>query len=571
MGPHHRQGQIALTSRKRYIPARPSLANHFSECPTANDDESQEQPLKKPLAFHMSFFALLIMGFICALDATVLGVAIPVIAYDLHGTTLEGFWASISFVLAVVIVQPIHTSVSNVFGRLLPLYASFALFMLGSIVFAVARDMTVLIVGRVLQGLGAGGLDVLNEIILADITTLKERPMYLGLFAIPMLGGTVLGPVTGGLFAEYVSWRWIGWINLPISTIGLLFAIFFLRLKPLEQSFSQKIRRLDWIGLALFTAGCMLFASPIAWAGAMFPWASYQTLIPLFLGLGLLVLFALFESKPVEPVFPYRIFKSRTACMTLATGFLHGIANYIIMLYVPLFLQAVYLHSPLRAAVLMLPGCFLAIGSAVIGSVVVEIMRTYRATLLASWVFVAVGAGVMTLLDRSSSLAAKASFQVLLGLGLGPFWSVLNLPLQASMLNVDDMGLATGILVSFRLFGGLIGLALSSSIFNTIYSSKIKALGAVPPELAFLGDAREAVASIQLLREIDVPAELLDQIIETYKISLYGIFWMIAGASVVGFALTCLIKEISLEREDLGRQQLEGNAKSSDVAASCKA
>ena len=69
--------------------------------------------------------------------------------------------------------------------------------------------MTVLIVGRVLQGLGAGGLDVLNEIILADITTLKERPLYLGLFAIPMLGGTVLGPIMGGLFAEYVTWRWM--------------------------------------------------------------------------------------------------------------------------------------------------------------------------------------------------------------------------------------------------------------------------------------------------------------------------------------------------------------------------
>jgi hypothetical protein len=107
--------------------------------------------------------------------------------------------------------------------------------------------------------------------------------------------------------------------------------------------------------------------------------------------------------------------------MTLAAGFFHGIANYIIMLYVPLFMQAVYLHSPLRAAVLMLPGCFLAIGSAVAGSVIVEMMRTYRFTILASWVFVAVGTGVMTLLDRDSGLAAKVSFQVLIGLGLGPF------------------------------------------------------------------------------------------------------------------------------------------------------
>lgn len=248
--------------------------------------------------------------------------------------------------------------------------------------------------------------------------------------------------------------------------------------------------------------------------------------------------------------------------MTLAAGFLHGIANYIIMLYVPLFMQAVYLHSPLRAAVLTLPGCFLAIASAVAGSVVVEIMRSYRVTILVSWVFVAVGAGVMTLLDRSSGIAEKVCFQIIIGLGLGPFWSVLNLPLQASMVNVDDMGLATGILVSFRLFGGLVGLALSSSIFNTIYTTKIKAVGALPEGLAFLGNPQEAVAAIQVLREIagDIPSDLLDRVIDAYRVSLYGVFYLIAGAAVAGLAVSFLIKEISLERDDLGRQQLEAKS-----------
>jgi hypothetical protein len=124
------------------------------------------------------------------------------------------------------------------------------------------------------------------------------------------------------------------------------------------------------------------------------------------------------------------------------------------------------------------------------------------------------------------------------------------------MVNVDDMGLATGILVSFSLFGGRAGLALSSSIFNTIYTRKINALEALPEGLAFLGDAQEAVASIQVLREIavEVPNDMLDRIIGEYKMSLYGVFWMIAGAVVAGFALSCLIKKKSLGREDLGRQ-----------------
>ena len=170
---------------------------------------------------------------------------LQVIAHEFRGTTLEAFWASISFVLAVVVVQPIYTSVSNVLGRMVPLYASFLLFVIGSIVLAIAKDMAVLIVGRILQGLGAGGLDVLNEIILADITTLNERPLYLGMLAIPMAGGSVLGPIMGGLFSEYAGWRWIGWVNLPISALGFVLVFFFMKLQSIDESFREKILRLD--------------------------------------------------------------------------------------------------------------------------------------------------------------------------------------------------------------------------------------------------------------------------------------------------------------------------------------
>lgn len=486
------------------------------------------------------------------------------IVHELHGTTLEAFWANIAFLLAVVIVQPIYTSVSNVMGRMMPLYISFFFFILGSIVFAVAQDMTVLIAGRVLEGLGAGGLDVLNEIILADITTLKERAMYLGLFSIPMLGGTVLGPILGGLFSQYTTWRWIGWINLPLSAIGLVLCVFFLKLKSIDQPMRKKLRRLDWGGITLFTTGCTLFASPVAWAGAMFPWGSYQTLVPLFLGAVLLAGFAWYESRPVEPVFPYRMFASRTACLTLLASFLHGVVNYSITIYIPLFFQAIYLDEPLRAAVQILPLCFLAIGTAVIAAIAVEVMRRYRLLILVSWIFMAVGAGVMTLLTPSSTLAAKESYQVILGMGIGPFWSVLNLPLQASMHDVNDMGIAAGILCSFRLFGGLIGLAISSTIFSTIFEERLKALGPLPGELAILGDVRNAVGYIPTLKDMEISADTLGGIIEVYKVSIFGVFWMISSVSVVGFCISLFIKEKSLEREELGRQRFEENGRRPD-------
>lgn len=171
----------------------------------------------------------------------------------------------------MVVIQPIYTSFSDIFGRKIPLYAAFVLFAVGSIVFAVARSMAVLIVGRTLQGLGGGCLDVLSEVIVADITTLQERPIYIGWLSLPMALGCIAGPILGAVFSEYVSWRWIGWINLPVTGVALFLAVFFMRLKPIDQAFRTQLGRIDWTGMAVFTAGCILFVLPLSWAGNMYP------------------------------------------------------------------------------------------------------------------------------------------------------------------------------------------------------------------------------------------------------------------------------------------------------------
>ncbi|KAF2679795.1 MFS general substrate transporter [Lentithecium fluviatile CBS 122367] len=478
-----------------------------------------QETSKKPFGFYMSFLSLVIMCLIVSLDATALAIAIPIMAHELHGTTLEAFWASISFILAVVIVQPIFTSISNVLGRIIPLYTSFLIFIVGSIVFAMAKDMSVLILGRVFQGIGAGGLDVLNEIILADITTLKERPMYIGLLSIPIAGGSILGPIIGGLFAQHAGWRWIGWINLPISALGILLVFFFLKLKAIPQSMREKLLRVDWIGIVLFSIGCTLFALPLPWAGAMYPWASWKTIFPLILGAAILVLFGWYESKPQEPMFPRRIFQTRTATMTLIAAALHGVVAYSFILYTPLFFQAVYFESPLKSAVSILPLSCVSVAFSVIAAVAVEMIRKYRFLILGSWVFAAVGAGLLALWDQSSSLAVKASFQVILGIGTGTLFSVLMIPIQACV-HVDDMGIAAGILVSFRLFGGLLGLSMCSTVFTNVFEKKILMAGDLLGDLAALKNAHEAIAFIPVLRELKLPSHLLKAVVEAYQKSL---------------------------------------------------
>ena len=242
--------------------------------------------------------------------------------------------------LIVAIVQPIYASVSDILGRKPPLYFAFVLFGIGSIVFATAPTMRVAILGRVLQGMGGGGLDVLSEVIVADITTLKERALWIGLLSIPMATGCILGPVIGAVFSEYATWRWIGWINLPIIGIALPLAIFFMRLKPMEDDLKTKLSNIDWIGISLFTVGSTLFVVPLSWAGAMYPWGSWRTFVPLVIGVLILIAFAFYERYPASAVFPYRIFKSVTARVTLFGAFVHGLVLYALLTYLPLYFES---------------------------------------------------------------------------------------------------------------------------------------------------------------------------------------------------------------------------------------
>lgn len=454
--------------------------------------------------------------------------------------------------------MPIITSLSNVLGRKIPLYASFVVFMAGSIAFALANDMPTLIVGRTLQGLGGGGLDVLGEVILSDITSLKERALYFGLFSIPMAGGAICGPIVGGALAEYASWRWIGWINLPIGFFGLVLFVLFFRLKTLEMGLAAKLASLDWAGMAFFVAGSTLFSLPLSWAGALYPWSSYQTLVPLILGLLILVAFGFYEARPTHALFPYRIFKNRTAAATLAGAFLHGAVVNGGLLYVLLSFQVIFADTPFQSAVKVLPICASIVAFSLGGAVAVQLLRRYKLVLVASWPCLVVGVGLFALWRPDSTDGVKYGPQVLAGVGLGVLFTVCAIPMSASCADVDDAPLAVGIMVSFRMFGGMTGLAVGSTVFHLVFEEHIAPLTSrLPEELAILADVREAVGFIPSLRLLDSSLPAYTEVIEAYRTSFMAVFLALTGLGAIGLLASIFIEELSLENEEMGRQGLQ--------------
>ncbi|KAM0263152.1 hypothetical protein ACHAQJ_001307 [Trichoderma viride] len=238
--------------------------------------------------------------------------------------------------------------------------------------------MPAIISGRLIQSLGGGGIDVLSEIIVADMTVLKERPIYLGVMAIPIAVGSILGPSLAAVLVQYASWRWIGWINLPFLGVAYPLVLFCLKLKTINSPLMQRTKELDWVGMAIFTSVCTLFVLPLTWAGTLYPWRSWKTLFPFLISALGLIVFAWYESRPMRPIIPHRIFHSRTASVTLIGAIFHGMILFVLMQYLPFFYQAMGGETLIRSTLSLLPTSIICVVAAGSSAILVGPLKGYR-------------------------------------------------------------------------------------------------------------------------------------------------------------------------------------------------
>ncbi|KAJ2978570.1 hypothetical protein NQ176_g3741 [Zarea fungicola] len=288
----------------------------------------------------------------------------------------------------------------------------------------------------------------------------------------------------------------------------------------------------------------------------MYPWGSWRTIVPLVIGVLVLFLFGWYESKPAEPMFPHRIFRNRTAAVTLAGSFIHGLVLYTLIAYLPLYFQAILLKSPLDSAVALIPFFAVLMAFTAIAALAVEYSRRYLWEIWAGWVLLTVGTGLCALWHMEQGMAMTASFQVIAGIGIGSLFSVLPIPMQASPEKADDQGLAVGMLVAFRLFGALIGLAVASTAFNSKFSQELASLGSVVSGIAHL-DPKDALAFIPSMKDSDMTQETLFAVQGAYVESFRVVFYILAAFGAVGAVTSLFTKELTIESEEQGKQAFD--------------
>ena len=411
--------------------------------------------------------------------------------------------------------------------------------------------MRILIIGRAIQGVGGGGLEALSEIVLTDMTTLKERALWTGVLGFVCAAGSVMGPLLGAVFTEYASWRWIGWINLPLLAVAIVLIPPFLTLQTIKLSIKAKVRQLDWLGFCLFIVGLTSFILGITMGGVVYPWTSWRILFPIVLGLLVLIAFFRYESKPVEPMIPYRIFKNRTGFLALVAALLHGMILFGVLFYIPIYFEGVVGEAPLRGAVEALGLSLTVTPLAIITAFTIDHVRRYCWSVSTGWASTTAGMGLLSLLTPSSTQVTRTSLQTVAGIGLGMLFPALSIPMQASV-SVDDNGLAIGTFVFARQLGAVFGLVLGSAIFTNLFARDLPRY--LPDELSELRNSENAESFITRLRSFNLQPFELEPVLGTYSNVLHGVWYALAAVGALAFLITLLMKDISLENESTGKQ-----------------
>jgi MFS family permease len=211
---------------------------------------------------------------------------------SLDGSSIEGSWAGTSYLLTSAVLQPLVATVSESLGRQQLLIACVAFFTLGNLMCSLARGFPLLLAGRSFQGAGGGGVTTMAQVMFCDIVPLRERPKYFSMVLLAWSVGSILGPVTGGLLVEHLSWRWCFYINFPFCGMGLLAALSLLRLQPVRNStVAPRLKDFDWLSATLFVGSLTAGLVGISWGGVQFPWTSAATLLPIAGGASCLVVF----------------------------------------------------------------------------------------------------------------------------------------------------------------------------------------------------------------------------------------------------------------------------------------
>ncbi|MDT0443704.1 MDR family MFS transporter [Streptomyces johnsoniae] len=407
----------------------------------------------------LSMSALLLGLFLAALDQTIVATALPTIVGDLGGLDHLS-WVVTAYLLAATAGTPLWGKLGDQYGRKRLFQTAVVIFLAGSVLCGLARNMPELIAFRFLQGLGGGGLIVLSMAIVGDLVPPRERGRYQGLFGAVFGATSVLGPLLGGLFVDHLGWRWVFYINVPVGGVALAVIAAVLHLPARRER-----HVIDYAGSFLIAAAAGAFVVIASLGGTTWDWGSWQIAALAVPAAVCLAAFVRVERRAAEPVLPPALFRNRTFTLSCAIAFVVGFALFGGMTYLPTFLQVVHGISPTLSGVHLLPMVLgLLLTSTLSGQLISRTGRWKVFPVLGTAV-TAVGLVLLHTLDRDSGNLEMGVCFAVFGMGIGMVLQVLVLAVQNAV-PYGDLGVATSGVTFFRSIGAAFGVAVLGTVFT---------------------------------------------------------------------------------------------------------
>lgn len=478
-----------------------------------------------------------VSSLVVALDATILVPVLPTLASDLNGTSILAFWTGTAYLLSHAVLQPFLSTLSSIFGRREVLTPGILLFGIGSIVCATATNFAIMLLGRVVQGIGGAAIISLSQIIFAGIVPLRQRPQYFTLVLGAWAVGSLLGPLVGGLFVG-VNWRWCFWINLPICGVALPMSLLFVDLPRPQGSVRSKLVKIDWTGNTVFISSLTWFLVSISWAGVSYPWISWQTLVPLALGAAGVVFTLLYEFHTPHPFLHRSCFEGTVPGYICAL--LQGLVLYMALYYVSFYFTAVKFFSAVRTGTSLFPATALMLPGSSVVSVLITRTTKIRIFIWAGFIISTIASGFFILFDTSTRTWYWALSLALFGLGMGMILSSVNFSIQASV--PDDAGQAAAMYAFVRSLGMSIGVAVGGTVFQNGMRRKLIQLGVRNAE----GLAKNAEGYVNVLKEM-ADGDMNRDILAGYVAGFRGVWITMTALCGAGLLVSVLIRRASLD------------------------
>ncbi|MFJ3944755.1 MFS transporter [Streptomyces griseoaurantiacus] len=483
---------------------------------------------------------LLLGMFVAILSSTIVTNALPEIVGDLGGGQSAYTWVVTASLLAMTATTPLWGKLADLYSKKALVQIALVIYVLASAAAGLSQNPGMLIVCRVVQGIGVGGLSALAQIVMAAMISPRERGRYSGYLGATFAVATVGGPLLGGVITDtsWLGWRWCFYVGVPFAVIALIVLQKTLHLPTVKRDV-----KVDWAGATFIAAAVSLLLIWVTFAGDKYDWVSWQTYTMIAGAVVLGAIFVLVEAKAAEPIIPLRLFRNRTITLASLASLFVGVAMFTGTVFFSQFFQLARDKSPTMSGVMTIPmigGLF--ISSTVSGQFITRTGR-WKGWLVSGGVLVTAGLGLLGTIRYDTDYWKMAIFMALLGLGIGMMMQNLVLCTQ-NQVDPSDLGSASSTVTFFRSLGGAIGVsALGAVMAHRITGYVMDGLAGLDPKYA----AAASGSGTGTIPDMDkLPAPLRTVMESAYGHGIADIFLIAGAVAAVAFLITLFIKEVPL-------------------------